>query len=169
MKKIELLQIIEPVFYENTFKKVSMNDIAETLWIKKASLYYYFPSKESLLNELIDYSFLKFKVFLEKSLQNNLEDFINEYINFPSENKNLFSIINQNWYCENALLNTKIVKLNKEIFDLFYKNLSINHSFSIEKTYIFICFLEDFSKKKCLFSDCPFDYKKLINEFISML
>ena len=63
--KQELLKKIEELFYFKTFKEVSMQDIANELWMKKASLYYYFPSKEDILKEVIEDSFKDFLDFIQ--------------------------------------------------------------------------------------------------------
>jgi AcrR family transcriptional regulator len=49
MTKQEILEKIEPLFFQKSFKEISMQEIADTLEMKKASLYYHFPSKESLI------------------------------------------------------------------------------------------------------------------------
>jgi AcrR family transcriptional regulator len=66
MKKEELLGKIEELFYEKTFKEISLDTIAKHLEIKKASLYYYFSSKETLIEALIDFSFENYKNFIKK-------------------------------------------------------------------------------------------------------
>jgi AcrR family transcriptional regulator len=49
MQKKDILSKIQTLFYNKSFTKVSMNEIAHSLQIQKASLYYYFPSKEVLI------------------------------------------------------------------------------------------------------------------------
>jgi len=95
MEKLELLSIIEPMFYDKTFKEISLDMIAKKLDMKKASLYYYFPSKEILLQELINFSLEIYKNNIIKLTKKSPKDFIKDFIAFPKQNKNLFSIINQ--------------------------------------------------------------------------
>jgi TetR/AcrR family transcriptional repressor of nem operon len=96
MKKNEVLKIIEPIFFDKTFKEVSMQKLADTLKIKKASLYYYFPSKDKLQEELINYSFENYLKFIKNTKTNDLKIFILEFIHFPFKSKNIFSLISQN-------------------------------------------------------------------------
>lgn len=164
MKKIEILEKLEPLFYEKPFKNVSMQEIAELLDIKKASLYYYFPSKEVLLQEIINFSFMNYMRFIELTLTKKLDKFTEEFIKFPKKSKNIFSIINQNWYCESDELKKNIQEKQKIIFEMIKTKLKKNHDFSTEKTFLFISLLEEVSRKKCIFWNCPFDLDKLIKE-----
>nr|MDD3720573.1 TetR/AcrR family transcriptional regulator [Candidatus Gracilibacteria bacterium] len=164
MEKIEILEKLEPLFYEKPFKNVSMQEIADILKVKKASLYYYFPSKNILLEEIINYSFENYLIFIEDILKKELKKFINDFIKFPKKSKNIFSIINQNGYCEDDELKQNIQNKQKLIFDKISKELEKKYNFSKEKTFLFISMLEDLSRKKCIFGNCPFDLDKLIDE-----
>jgi AcrR family transcriptional regulator len=95
MKKELGLGKLEKLFYEKTFSDVSRQNIANFLNIKKSSVYYYFPSKEKLIKEVLNYSFDNYKTFIENIPTNNLKNLIYDFIEFPNKSKNLFSIIAQ--------------------------------------------------------------------------
>jgi AcrR family transcriptional regulator len=67
--KTPLLEKIETLFWQNSFAEVSMDEVAKRLDMKKASLYYHFASKEVMFIEVLEYSFLKYKTYLEELLQ----------------------------------------------------------------------------------------------------
>jgi AcrR family transcriptional regulator len=100
MNKQEILQKIEPLFYEKSYKEVSLQDIADIFNIKKASLYYYFPSKQDLFISVLEYSFNEYLLFINNLIsrwnENNFQELLNEFLNFPENKKNLFSKINLN-------------------------------------------------------------------------
>jgi len=75
--KIEILEKIEDLFFENAFAEVSMDDIAKNLNMKKASLYYHFPSKESMFIDVLEHSFKKYKKYINELFESdNLDDII---------------------------------------------------------------------------------------------
>ena len=66
MTKFEIFRKIEDLFYEKSFSDLSMDEIATALSMKKASLYYHFPSKESMFTEVLEDSFRRYReAFLE--------------------------------------------------------------------------------------------------------
>jgi TetR/AcrR family transcriptional regulator, transcriptional repressor for nem operon len=100
MSKIEIIKKIEDLFFEKSFKEVSMQDIANDLGMKKASLYYYFPSKDILILEVLESSFNIYLEFINKTIEiwtnENFKELLKKFLYFPEKNKNIFSIINQN-------------------------------------------------------------------------
>ncbi len=61
--------------------KTTMEDIAANVGIKKNSLYYYYESKEALINEIIEEEFEQFHNNLRKKLENkNSSEKIREYV-----------------------------------------------------------------------------------------
>ena len=123
MKKEEILNKIESLFFELNFKEVSMSKIAELLDIKKASLYYYFPSKQELFKDLILKSSLDFNSFFLESLNQGFENFVISYLEYPLKNKNLFSIIDES-YCDDSELKNLISKQKLSFEALFLDNIS---------------------------------------------
>ncbi|HBY75030.1 TPA: hypothetical protein DEG21_04105 [Patescibacteria group bacterium] len=87
---------IESLFWENTFSDVSMDDVALSLGMKKASLYYHFPSKEAMLVEVINYSYDKYRAYLIDLFEKDkIEEIVTGLITYSIKEKNLFSIISQ--------------------------------------------------------------------------
>ena len=164
MKKIELLKKIEPLFFDKTYKEISLQDIADVFGIKKASLYYYFESKDDLFLSLMEYSFSNYLKFLEESLELNLIDFVKVFIYYPSESKNFFSVLSQNGYCSNINLRFDIQKKQEIAFWFIDDKLEKKYNFSKEKTFIFMSLLEDIWRKKCLFWKCPVDINLVIKQ-----
>jgi len=56
----EILLHIEELFYSTAFSDLSMEEIAKGLNMKKASLYYHFPSKEEMFLRVLEYSYGKY-------------------------------------------------------------------------------------------------------------
>ncbi len=164
MKKEELLAKIEELFYEKTFKEISLDTIAKHLEIKKASLYYYFSSKETLIEALIDFSFENYKTFIKKISGWDAKNFIKEFIEFPAKNKNVFSIINQNWYCENSDMKKMLKTRQLEIFSIINSYFFEKANFSKEKTFLLLSIMEDISKRKCIYGECPINTNDILKE-----
>jgi len=169
MKKEIILEKVEDLVYKKSFEALSLAEIAWELDIKKASLYYYFPSKEILIKEVIEYSFQKYKNFVKECFSlNKKEKIIENYIDFAHKEKNLFSQINQVGYCSEKSIMMQVEAFNKEIFEIVSRLLREKFSFSEERSFLFLSLLQDISIKKCIFGDCPIDPKKLSQEIISI-
>ena len=96
MTRNELLRTIEILFWEQSFSDLSMDAIAKKLDMKKASLYYHFPSKESMFLAVLEYSYETYQKKYQSILgMDNLQESIQEMITFPYREKNLFSIVSQ--------------------------------------------------------------------------
>lgn len=164
MKKNEMFEKIEKLYFNRSYSDVTTQEIADLFWINKASLYHYFKSKEQLFLELLDYSFNNFVLNLEKILKNDIDNFILDYLNYPSKTKNLFAIINQNGFCEQKEFLDNILDKQKKIFDIFYINFKSKYWFTREKTFILFSLLESFSRKKCVLWWCFVDIDSLLWE-----
>lgn len=168
--KTEILEKIEILFWENSFAEVSMDEIAKTLNFKKASLYYYFPSKEQMFLDIINYSFLRYKSFLEELLKlSSIENILLWIISYPLEQKNLFSVISQKWYCKIWVIRDVVVLKNKELFGILNKYFQEKYEFNQEKVILLQSLLNDLSKKYCIF-DCKeiLDSQKLVSEILKI-
>ena len=168
MTKNEILKKIEPLFYDKTFKEVSMQEIANHLWIKKASLYYYYSSKESLQEDLINYSYENYKKFIFSILNKDLKTFIEKYISYPFKSQNIFSLINQIWYCENEKIKKYISAKQLEIINIIKEDFQQKYWFNEERIFILLSIIENISKKKCIFWWCPYDLEKIIDEILTI-
>ena len=68
IKKEQIIEAAEDLFAYYGYDKTTLSDIADKIGIKKNSIYYYFDSKEQLLNEIISDIFkTKVDLFEEKS------------------------------------------------------------------------------------------------------
>ncbi|MDD3217812.1 MAG: TetR/AcrR family transcriptional regulator [Lachnospiraceae bacterium] len=59
MKYEKILDALEELLKSRTIQTISVSDIARTAGIGKGSIYYYFPSKESILEALIERNYEK--------------------------------------------------------------------------------------------------------------
>lgn len=168
MNKNELLAKIEPLFYEKTFKEISLDIISKHLEMKKASLYYYFSSKENLIEELVNYSFNNYKNFIVELCNKDWKNWVEEFLNYSKDSKNIFSIINQNWYCENDEMKKLLKTRQLEIFSIINLYFSEKYSFSTEKSFLLLSILEDISKRKCIYWECPINNEKLLDEIYQL-
>ncbi len=164
MTKKEILDKLEILFFEKTYNEVSMQDVANILEMKKPSLYYHFESKETMFSEVLENSFSKYFKFLQEITDLELDIFIKKFLHFPQETKNLFSVINQNWYCENPLFKTYVIEKQKQAFWILEESFFNKYNFSKEKTFILVSLLDDIWRKKCIFWKCPLSLEKVILE-----
>lgn len=94
--KTDILEKIETLFWEHAFAEVSMDEIAKTLEMKKASLYYHFPSKEEMFREVLEFSFGKYRAYLETLLgTGDIDTILSGIASYPLESRNLFAIVSQ--------------------------------------------------------------------------
>jgi len=127
MKKEEILQRIEPLFFERSYKEVTLQDIAHIFDIKKASLYYYFPSKQELYLSVLEYSFVVYLEFIQDLIarwnEENFQKLLHEFIEFPEVKKNLFSKINLHEHDLDTEPLNFIQEKQKEIFETIHDAL----------------------------------------------
>lgn len=165
MNKQEILQKIEPLFYERSYKEVSLQDIADIFNIKKASLYYYFPSKQDLFISVLEYSFNEYLWFINNLIsrwnENNFQELLNEFLNFPENKKNLFSKINLNWYREESQVLDFIQEKQKEIFDSIHLAFEKKWGLSKERTYLFLVLINQTFNKSWAYGMCDIDSNKI--------
>ena len=152
--KTKILEKIESLFWENSFAEVSMDEIARELGMKKSSVYYHFPSKELMFIEVLEFSFNRYKYFLEEILSDTeIDKILIWIISYPLDSKNLFAVVSQKWYCKIWVIRELIYEKNIELFNLFFKYFEERYGFNKEKTILLQSILNDLSKKYCIF-DC---------------
>lgn len=168
MSKNDIIKKIEELFFEKSFKWVSLQDIANDLWMKKASLYYYFPSKDKLIIEVLEASFEKYLSFIKNTIEvwneNNFKELLENFLDFWDKEKNIFSIINQNGYSENDEILEYLQEKQKVIFETIFDWMNKKVGFSREKTFLFLSLINDIWRKKTTFGKCGIDRKKMIDE-----
>ncbi len=71
-KHLQILDAAQKRFAHFGFTKVTMDEIAQDLGIGKASLYYYFPTKESIVREVILREQHRFDETMSEILRENL-------------------------------------------------------------------------------------------------
>lgn len=67
-RKIEIIGVAKKLFAKNGFSPTSMDDIARDVGIAKASLYYFFKSKEEIFVAIIEEIILEVKKSLDQEL-----------------------------------------------------------------------------------------------------
>lgn len=90
-----MLDIIENLFFETAFSDVSMDQIATRLQMKKASLYYHFPSKEKMFLDVLDHSYAKYRNAMMHIVSGAPTDMPKNIVMYGPTNKNLFSVVSQ--------------------------------------------------------------------------
>jgi len=95
----KILKAAQEAFAKKGFNGVSMEEIAKAAGVKKALIYYYFPSKENLFEEVwtrtideIEESLFK-EVENEKSYMRKLKKFLRSYIDFVTNKTVLVELI----------------------------------------------------------------------------
>lgn len=168
MTKKEIIKKIEELFYEKSFKEVSMQDIANAINMKKASLYYHFPSKEELILEVLETSFLKYEEFINDLIIRwnswNFTELLEEFLNFSNKEKNIFSVINQNWYKENDEMLTYLKQKQKVVFQSIHDAMEKKANFSKEKTFLFLTLINNIWKKDDVYDFCELDKENILRE-----
>ncbi len=97
--KEKILRAAREAFAEKGFNGVSVDEIAKRAGVKKALIYYYFPSKEELfeevwrvaIEELEDHLFKQ--VENERGYLNKIKKFLRAYIDFVTNKKVLSEVI----------------------------------------------------------------------------
>lgn len=169
MTRDEIIKKIEELFFAKSFKEVSMQDIANEIGMKKASLYYHFPSKEVLITEVLEVSFNNYLLFVQKTIKkwnkNNFQELLKNFLYFPEKNKNIFSIINQNGYEENDDISWIIQEKQKIIFETIFDAMNVKANFSREKTFLFFALIQQIGKKKSSYIRCDINETQILQEF----
>lgn len=95
-QKHTILRRIEEEYYSRSISEAKMESIAASAGFKKSALYHYFPTKEDLIFELIEFSFRNYQMGLKEAiLKNDIRALIDWQLFFPYESRNYFGIL----YC----------------------------------------------------------------------
>ena len=106
-----IYRVAEKHFFAKQYSDVKLDNIANELWIKKPSLYYYFENKRDFFMKTLKYSMKKYIVKLREVVEEkNLDAFISWYLDYPSKEQNLFAIASQQGYGEDREINSIIDK-----------------------------------------------------------
>ncbi len=99
--KERILRAAMQAFSEKGFNGVSVDEIAKRAGVKKALIYYYFPSKDKIFKEVWDRSLSELEKHLfdeienEKSYMKKLKGFLKAYIDFVTNRKVISEVINK--------------------------------------------------------------------------
>ncbi|MEA3475217.1 MAG: TetR/AcrR family transcriptional regulator [Candidatus Cloacimonadota bacterium] len=117
-RKKEIVDTAQSLFYQKGYEKTSVNFIIETIGISKGTFYYYFKSKEDLLDSIVEEFTKEIISKLEPVVNNNSLDAItklNEFYRqagmYKAENISLIkTLINTLYNDKNLLLRYKMNK-----------------------------------------------------------
>ncbi len=68
-KKVQILKTSQQILARYGFSKTTMDDIAQAMGMKKASLYYYYKSKEDILRDVVQYESEQFLKALQEEIK----------------------------------------------------------------------------------------------------
>lgn len=120
-----IVDVAEKLFAKFGYLGVSMSDIAKSLEMTKAALYYHFPSKEKLYLEVVDGAFREFSVMIKKitegdySVQKKFCKAITSYVDFCLEEKDLAKLTNEKYSEEDENIVDFISRKKDEIAGQF--------------------------------------------------
>lgn len=93
-QKHAILRRIEEEYYSRSIGNAKMESIAASAGFKKSALYHYFPTKEDLILELIEFSFREYQSRLKDVMsRDDIRELIDWQLFFPYESKNYFGIL----------------------------------------------------------------------------
>lgn len=120
-----IIDVAEQLFAKFGYLGVSMSDIAKSLEMTKAALYYHFPSKEKLYLEVVDGAFKEFSDMIKKitegdySVQKKFCKAITSYVDFCLEEKDLAKLTNEKYSKEDENIVDFISRKKDEIAGQF--------------------------------------------------
>lgn len=154
MKKPELLRTIETLFWENSFSDLSMDQIATHLGMKKASLYYHFPSKEAMFVAVLEQSYETYRGFLDRALhEEDVSVMITSLIRYSLTEHNLFAIVSQKGYCQIEEIHDFVRARAGDLFAMTETICRGRFGWSSERTFLFLS-LTDALAKRCSLERC---------------
>ncbi len=150
MEKEIILKVSEKLFYANKYTDIKLDNIANDLWIKKPSLYYYFKNKKDLFIQTLRYSADKYLQTLKNSIKiYDIDDFIEWYLTYPSKEKNLFAISFQKWICSDKFIRGIVFHQKMNVYNLlneYFREWGLDEV----KIYLITNLLEKLSNDNCI-------------------
>lgn len=147
--KAELLPRIESLFFERTFSDLGMEEIARELGMKKASLYYHFPSKEAMILEVLRASFEEYRTFFLGVLERPPADIVRESVEYSSSRRNLFSVIFSKGSCRSDEIRRETFAMISELKDECHAVFVRRFGWNRARSEIFLSLLERLSERRC--------------------
>jgi AcrR family transcriptional regulator len=145
-----MLDTIESLFFDTAFSDLSMDEIANALDIKKASLYYHFPSKERMFLDVLNHSYQKYYCAMLDIFTTSESDLVERVIPYGAQHKNLFSVVSQKGYCKIDAVKTSISGYQSELRTDLGNILANRHGWKPERSQLFLVLLESLAKEYCL-------------------
>lgn len=152
--KTDILRKIEDLFYEKSFSDLTMDEIAAELGMKKASLYYHFPSKEAMFTEILEDSFARYREetlgnLRERSGSESPAELVRSLVEFASENRNLFAVASQKGYCRIDSVRERIAELKESLADECCGILRSLYDWNAARCSIFLITVEALAQRRC--------------------
>jgi AcrR family transcriptional regulator len=123
VRKNELLDVAQALFYQNGYESTSVANIIDSVGIAKGTFYHYFKSKIDLLDQIVERQIQKIDLEIEKVLDEIEENAIVELNNifqnigqYKLEHKQVMLLMVRVLYSEkNIILKTKMYKRRVEM------------------------------------------------------
>jgi len=179
-QKERILKHSEDLFLNYGFSNITMNQIATELGIGKATIYKYFPTKEAILNEIVETLFTDINDSIEEINLNHNYSFKDKFRNYLYLFSEKYFLI-QNKQIVDIKKNApdiwdKIETLEKEIFykkfqNLIWDGISENHIKSDFEVELIVHMILN-SLQKMLNSDIKnrlsLSYKELVDNILKI-
>ena len=117
-RKQELIDTAERLFMENGYEHTAISDIVKELNLAQGTLYYYFSSKEDILEAVVDKSIADLEQNVNRLIQDKGADetamlnvAINEILRFVSQRNDFIDFLHQDI---NAVMHAKLEKATVE-------------------------------------------------------
>ncbi len=97
--KRAIIEVAQKFFSQKSYHKVSMDELAKALNLKKPTIYYYFKGKKELFFSIWKESFERLEEYIftrvdkKESPEEKLKEFIKAHLEFIEEHKDLFLIL----------------------------------------------------------------------------
>ncbi len=137
-KRDLILQTARKLLASNGFAKTTLEDIANALGMKKSSLYYYYPNKEALFDDVMKHEEENFCFIVNKAIEKSTStidkilnyekskfEYINETIKFHEINTSIFLELKSKMFKHIQLIHAKEIDMLKKILDDGVKNKEI--------------------------------------------
>ncbi|HVO74750.1 MAG TPA: TetR/AcrR family transcriptional regulator [Ignavibacteriaceae bacterium] len=126
-KKSEIAKIAASVFAKYGFSKTTLEDISNSLGMKKNSLYYYFPSKEAIFGEVLKENLSDLLVELKKisagsgTAEEKLKMFFTITENYKKSKGSFYNLTTNAFLDIRAAIKDLYDQYTKEIFTILNK------------------------------------------------
>ncbi len=97
--KRAIIEVAQKFFSQKSYHKVSMDELAKALNLKKPTLYYYFKGKKELFFSIWKESFERLEKYIfsrvdkKESPEEKLREFVKAHLRFIEEHRDLFLIL----------------------------------------------------------------------------